>query len=105
MKNIILLILLLLPAASFAEETTDDGAQNGAAFLNGEHKAYLAIPTTDINGSAAKSGYVFTEEGATAINKVSNNGSKPAYYTLDGKRCQQGYKGIMISNGRKTIKR
>ncbi len=81
------------------------GAQNGAAFLNGEHKAYLAIPTTDINGSAAKSGYVFTEDGATAINKVSNNGSKPAYYTLDGKRCQQGHKGIMISNGRKTIKR
>ena len=81
------------------------GAQNGAAFLNGEHKAYLAIPATDIKGSAAKSGYVFTEDGATAISKVGAPESKSESYTLDGKRCQQGFKGIVISNGRKTIKR
>ena len=81
------------------------GAQNGAAFLNGEHKAYLAIPATDIKGSAAKSGYVFTEDGATAISKVDAPESKSESYTLDGKRCQQGFKGIVISNGRKTIKR
>ncbi len=81
------------------------GAQNGAAFLNGEHKAYLAIPATDVKGSAAKSGYVFTEDGTTAIGKVDAPESKSESYTLDGKRCQQGFKGIVISNGRKTIKR
>ncbi len=81
------------------------GAQNGAAFLNGEHKAYLAIPATDVKGSAAKSGYVFTEDGTTAIGKVEAPESKTESYTLDGKRCQQGFKGIVISNGRKTIKR
>ncbi len=81
------------------------GAQNGAAFLNGEHKAYLAIPSTDIKGSAAKSGYAFTEDDATAIGKVNATESKSASYTLDGRRCQQGFKGIVITNGRKTIKR
>lgn len=81
------------------------GAQNGAAFLNGEHKAYLAIPAIDIEGSTAKSHYVFTEDAATAISEVADNESKSASYTLDGRRYTQGFKGIVITNGRKTIKR
>lgn len=81
------------------------GAQNGASFLNGEHKAYLAIPSTDINGSAAKSGYAFIEDDATAINKITDHESKSVSYTLDGMRCPQGFKGIVITNGRKTVKR
>lgn len=81
------------------------GAQNGAAFPNGEHKAYLAIPSTDIEGSSAKPCYVFSEDAATAIGKINENDSKPLYYTLDGKRCPKGFKGIVITNGRKTIKR
>ncbi len=81
------------------------GAQNGAAFLNGEHKAYLAIPSSDIKGAAAKSCYVFTEDDATAISKVVEQGSEPIYYTLDGRRCQQGFKGMVITKGRKTVKR
>lgn len=60
------------------------GAKNGAAFLNGEHKAYLAIPKTDTYGSAAKPCYVFAEDAATAIGKTSDNETKPAFYTLDG---------------------
>ena len=81
------------------------GAKNGAAFLNGEHKAYLAIPKTDTYGSAAKPCYVFTEDAATAIGKTNDNETKPASYTLDGRLCPQGAKGIVISNGRKTIRR
>ena len=81
------------------------GAKNGAAFLNGEHKAYLAIPKTDTYGSAAKPCYVFTEDAATAIGKTSDNETKPASYTLDGRLCPRGAKGIVISNGRKTIRR
>ncbi len=81
------------------------GAQNGAAFLNGEHKAYLAIPSTDIKGAAAKSCYVFTEDDATAISKVVEQGCELIYYTLDGRRCQQGFKGMVITKGRKTVKR
>ena len=81
------------------------GAQNGAAFLNGEHKAYLAIPSTDINGSAAKPGYAFIEDDATAINKITDHESKSVSYTLDGMCCPQGFKGIVITNGRKTVKR
>lgn len=80
------------------------GAKNGAAFLNGEHKAYLAIPKTDTYGSAAKPCYVFTEDAATAIGKTNDNETKPASYTLDGRLCPQGAKGIVISNGRKTIR-
>lgn len=81
------------------------GAENGAAFLNGEHKAYLAIPKTDTYGSAAKPCYVFAEDAATAIDKTSDNETKPASYTLDGRLCPRGAKGIVISNGRKTIRR
>lgn len=81
------------------------GAKNGAAFLNGEHKAYLAIPKTDTYGSAAKPCYVFTEDAATAIGKTNDNETKPASYTLDGRLCPRGAKGIVISNGRKTIRR
>lgn len=81
------------------------GAKNGAAFLNGEHKAYLAIPKTDTYGSAAKLCYVFAEDAATAIGKTSDNETKPASYTLDGRLCPRGAKGIVISNGRKTIRR
>lgn len=81
------------------------GAKNGAAFLNGEHKAYLAIPKTDTYGSAAKPCYVFEEDAATAIGKTSDNETKPASYTLDGRLCPRGAKGIVISNGRKTIRR
>ena len=81
------------------------GAKNGAAFLNGEHKAYLAIPKTDTYGSAAKPYYVFAEDAATAIGKTNGNETKPASYTLDGRLCPQGAKGIVISNGRKTIRR
>lgn len=81
------------------------GAENGAAFLNGEHKAYLAIPMTDTYGSAAKPCYVFAEDAATAIGKTNGNETKPASYTLDGRLCPRGAKGIVISNGRKTIRR
>lgn len=81
------------------------GAKNGAAFLNGEHKAYLAIPKTDTYGSAAKPYYVFAEDAATAIGKTNGNETKPASYTLDGRLCPRGAKGIVISNGRKTIRR
>ena len=81
------------------------GAENGAAFLNGEHKAYLAIPKTDTYGSAAKPCYVFAEDAATAIGKTNDNKTKPASYTLDGRLCPRGAKGIVISNGRKTIRR
>lgn len=81
------------------------GAENGAAFLNGEHKAYLAIPKTDTYGSAAKPCYVFAEDAATAIGKTNGNETKPASYTLDGRLCPRGAKGIVISNGRKTIRR
>lgn len=81
------------------------GAENGAAFLNGEHKAYLAIPKTDTYGSATKPCYVFAEDAATAIGKTNGNETKPASYTLDGRLCPRGAKGIVISNGRKTIRR
>lgn len=81
------------------------GAENGAAFLNGEHKAYLAIPKTDTYVSAAKPCYVFAEDAATAIGKTNDNETKPASYTLDGRLCPRGAKGIVISNGRKTIRR
>lgn len=80
-------------------------APNSAAFSNGEHKAYLAIPTTDIEGTATKPYYVFPEYATTAIGKIKEDGNKPLYYTINGRKCQQEFKGLVIVNGRKTIKR
>ncbi len=82
------------------------GAEYGAAFPNGEHKAYLAIPAdTPEGGYAAKPCYVFTDDATTAIRKITDNISKHESYTLDGKPCPKGFKGIVITKGRKNIKR
>ena len=75
------------------------GAEDGGAFTNGAHKAYLAI-----TGAAAKF-YVFDGE-ATGINAVENAiAADGAIYNLQGVRvdAQNMVKGIYVVNGKKVV--
>ena len=72
------------------------GAEGGARFKNGAHKAYLAVP------SNAKSGFVFNDI-VTDINRVAVETGNAAIYNLNGQRVDKNYKGVVIVNGKKMI--
>ena len=79
------------------------GAENGAAFTNGAHKAYLAVTGTM---SQMKG---FSLDGmTTGINQVStaNTVNNANIYDLNGRRIQSlgaAQKGIYIVGGKKVI--
>lgn len=78
------------------------GAKKGAAFMNGAHKAFLAIPkSSGVNASS----FVFDElTGIRAITVDSTEGAE-GVYTLSGMRIdgKQLPKGIYIVNGKKMV--
>lgn len=77
------------------------GAEEGAAFTNGAHKAYLAV-----SGAAAAANYFVFDGEATGINAVSkvvaNNGK---VYNLQGieMNADNLTKGIYVINGKKVV--
>lgn len=77
------------------------GAENGAAFTNGAHKAYLALTTAQANGVRA-----FLLNGdATGIQQTAT--TVPATdkaYDLQGRRVSTLGRGLYIINGKKVIK-
>ena len=78
------------------------GAENGAAFTNGAHKAYLAVP----EGTEAKAaGYAFND--ATGIRGIIREqlDADGTWYTIDGKRLngEPAKKGIYVVNGKKVV--
>ena len=78
--------------------------ETGTAFTNGAHKAYLALDGSLGGGAQAKSSYLFSE--ATTGIKGAENVAHDAIqegYNLNGQRVSQGYRGIVIVNGRKYI--
>lgn len=77
------------------------GAEDGAAFENGAHKAYLALTTAQANGVRA-----FLLSGdATGIQQTTT--VVPATtkaYDLQGRRVSALGRGLYIINGKKVIK-
>ena len=78
----------------------------GAAFTNGAHKAYMALDkkfadAQEVGG--AKSFYLFEE--ATGIRSAWTDGEagREQHYNLSGQRVGNGYKGIVIVNGKKIV--
>ena len=78
--------------------------ETGTAFTNGAHKAYLALDGSLGGGAQAKSSYLFSEV-TTGINGAENVAHEAIQegYNLNGQRVSQGYRGIVIVNGRKYI--
>ena len=78
------------------------GAEDGAAFTNKAHKAYLAL--TKEAAGAAKS---FLLDGTTnGIGNISVQKTMNApLYNISGQRVGRSYKGMVISNGKKYIQK
>lgn len=79
------------------------GAENGAAFQNAAHKAYLPY-TPSVAG--AKVAFFALNGETTGINTIvsaSTVNEDAALYNLKGQRVNAAYKGIVIQNGKKFI--
>ena len=84
------------------------GKENGAAFTNGAHKAYLAVPANEAKAVA----YLFSEAdeygettGVEIVETGKPESSDNRWYSIDGKplKSQPAVKGIYIVNGRKVV--
>ena len=78
------------------------GADNGAAFSIGAHKAWLALS----NGQQAPSFFLLDDEIPTSISEslapAQSNGEE-VVYTLHGQRVSHPAKGLYIVNGKKVV--
>lgn len=90
-----------------AEETEGSigfywGAEDGAAFTNTAHKAYLAIPEELLTADAK----VFLLNGTSDISKTLRLGKEGSttFYNLQGQRINNDRHGIVIVKGKKVIK-
>lgn len=78
-------------------------ADNGGAFENGAHKAYLPIKQT--SASSGSNVYYFdTPDGIEDV-EVSPSVIDASVYNLSGQRVDGSYKGVVITNGVKVINR
>lgn len=78
------------------------GADEGAAFTNGAHKAYLALTAAQ---AKAFKGFSFDEAVTNAINGINaENNAKADIYNLAGQKVNGTLKaGIYIQNGKKMV--
>ena len=74
--------------------------EEGAAFTNGAHKAYLKLAKNNVAGIKA---FVFGDE-ETAIKSVEAENASEAIYDLSGRRVSKALKGLYIINGKKLVK-
>lgn len=85
------------------------GATGGGAFTNSAHKAYLALSKTG-NSNTSKhliNGFAINlDKTPTAVStlRVAETAAQPVY-NLSGQRVGKGYKGLVISNGRKLLRK
>lgn len=72
----------------------------GAAFMNGPHKAYLALPSS----IEVKSFYTFFDAETTVIETVEDTSPNKfkGIYTIHGQRVNNTLKGLYIVNGKKV---
>lgn len=78
---------------------------NGGAFVNDAHKAYLASPAQ----TSAQVAYPFSEAGdVTGITGVTTDiekGKRQGTYNLSGQRVSDQYRGIVIQDGKKVLRK
>lgn len=78
------------------------GAADGGSFTNKAHRAYLAVPVESTNGANA-----FFFDNATGIQNatIAAEDSNAPAYNLSGQRVDNAYKGVVIVNGKKILKK
>lgn len=85
------------------------GEDNGSEFINGAHKAYLALPV--VEGQSMAKGFSLndlangTVTGVNAVNVNAENAAK-VVYDLNGRRINNlnaAAKGVYIVNGKKVL--
>jgi len=77
------------------------GADNGAAFIAKTNGAYLAVPKT----TSAKSGFRF-DGTTTGVNTISaKTTTNDVIYNIQGQRVGASYKGLVIVNGKKMMRK
>ena len=73
---------------------------NGAAFVSGAHKAYLAVPVTEAGANSA-----FVLDATDGIERIAATTANDApTYNLAGQRVSDTYKGVVIIGGKKVMK-
>ena len=78
------------------------GADNGAIFENQANKAYLPVPVSQSNGVNC-----FLFDAATGIDnmQVAGENADRVIYNLSGQRVGDSYKGVVIVNGKKVLRK
>lgn len=76
----------------------------GAAFTNGAHKAYLKIQKSEFASTQPVKGFAFKGTTTGVESVESSNNAPQAIYDLTGRRVSKAEKGIYIINGKKVIK-
>lgn len=80
------------------------GAEEGAPFTNGAHKAFLAL--TPVQAAQAPAFYFSgTSTGISTVAVDSMLDLNAPMYNLAGQRVDKSYKGVVIQNGKKVIKK
>lgn len=85
------------------------GADNGAAFTNGAHKAYLCLPTSMASQVSASHFSLGGETTAIDAITTDNGTATQAVYTIDGRRIKPSAtaeklpKGVYIRGGKKVV--
>lgn len=76
----------------------------GDAFVNGAHKAFLAIPKFmfETDEANVKKAFLFNDD-ATGIKNVNVNRNDDQMYNMAGQRVNGNVKGIVIKNGKKFM--
>ena len=76
------------------------GASYGGVFENKAHKAYLPVPVS-------QSSNCFFFDTATGIDHMQAAGENTdhAIYNLSGQRVSDSYKGVVIINGKKVLRK
>ena len=76
------------------------GEENGAVFENEAHKAYLPVPLSLSNSVRS-----FIFDNASGIANVQVNEKSDRSYNLSGQRVNDSYKGVVILNGKKVLRK
>lgn len=80
--------------------------ETGSTFTNNANKAYLQVLKTMFGGATSKGlGMSWTDAETNGITNVNSTYTDGHYYNLAGQRVSENYKGVIIYNGKKIIKK